>query len=308
MVERRVLIAGIGGDFVSAEAIDSFYNLKKSPEDAKELHLATRGEESREAAIQKCLDGGYQAVLLCDLDMMLPPETLERLWDTGKDVVSGLYYRRQIPAAPVAFKAGDVWPLEPLFDTPDTGLIEIGATGFGCLLVRRRVLDKMRELLRPGEPYISNRDLVEATGDYGTVGGDLRFCYRCWKIGTPVYMLCDLLCGHLALFPVGRELFEWQGGELPYRHIWERFARERVEVSQNLGRSGMDKGYVESRVRWHQGEVKVLFERAKKLRDELVNTQKLLTQREGAMKELQQQLEDLGKEELAKGKVEVQLE
>lgn len=96
-------------------------------------------------------------LLFLDADMEYPVDLIPRLVGHDLDAVSGLYFRRDLdPCFPIAFEDDPnfMWPMMPLIDYPEDGLIKIGATGFGCLLVKRRVFDALTPILK-GEKEVA---------------------------------------------------------------------------------------------------------------------------------------------------------
>lgn len=102
---------------------------------------------------QKVLDGGYDYLFLLDSDIIPPKDVIERLLYHGKKVVSGLYYqpmtidkkKMYVPVIRVEIKGTkEQWAL-PSKDLLEPGkLVRIVASGTGCLLVHRDVLEKFK--------------------------------------------------------------------------------------------------------------------------------------------------------------------
>ncbi len=93
------------------------------------------------------LKNGYDYLLFLDSDIMLHPRALEALLATKADVVAGVYLRAfeidgKTVIAPVLFK--DLGNGECKLFTYEGAavqkVIEVGAAGFGCTLVSKKVL------------------------------------------------------------------------------------------------------------------------------------------------------------------------
>ena len=93
------------------------------------------------------LEGGYDALLTAESDMLLPPDALERLMTAGADVAYGLYCFRQSPyhwnacSELTRFEAR-LWTENPESAVQRWGAIAaVKGLGLGCTLIRREVLE-----------------------------------------------------------------------------------------------------------------------------------------------------------------------
>lgn len=137
-------------------------------------------------------------LLQMDTDHEFDPDICARLVETFEqhnlDVLCGLYYMRQWPHLPVIFKYFDdiLTPEgEPLSRpivawTGDTPIIQVSGTGGGCLLVRRRVFDRIRRELKC-EPFDIRHPWSE----------DHSFFMRLHSLEIPVYCDTRVQCYHL---------------------------------------------------------------------------------------------------------------
>jgi hypothetical protein len=110
----------------------------------------TKGYESRQIHINKFMASSHEFLLMLDSDMVFPVDTLERLRGHLLPYVSGYYLRRNYaPVAPVWFEPGDQFPLQPWLTEPERGkLHELGASGWGCMLIHREVIQGTRAILK----------------------------------------------------------------------------------------------------------------------------------------------------------------
>ena len=95
-------------------------------------------------ARQMVLDGGYDALLHIDADMVVPPDTVERLSTVDADVVYGLYVSRRDPWRWLCFL--DKERATTLNEQPERitdGHITSYGAGLGCTLIHRRVLERL---------------------------------------------------------------------------------------------------------------------------------------------------------------------
>ena len=158
-------------------------------------------------AKQACVEG-FDRILWLDSDMDFEPDLLTRLsadMDEGRELVSGLYFKRKAPVKPVIYKelgyyhskdTDEVTPIAVCYeDYPKDSVFPIAGCGFGGVLMSvdliKRVAD---EFGMPFSPIIG-------------FGEDLSFCSRATKIG--VEMFCDsrVKMGHVSLGTVTEDVY-----------------------------------------------------------------------------------------------------
>ena len=101
-------------------------------------------DHARNEACKSAVKGGFQWLFFLDDDVMPPPDTIARLIAHGKDVVSGLYFRRAEPIQPVMLRDGKPKPTF-ILDYQPGQLVEADLVGAGCLLIHRRVLEALQK-------------------------------------------------------------------------------------------------------------------------------------------------------------------
>lgn len=96
------------------------------------------------------LDNDYDYLFFVDSDVMLPPHAVNMLVATKGDVISGVYLNAfelggKTQVAPVVFKdLGDgQCQLYTYEGVAVPQIMEIGAAGFGCTLIKRKVLEQV---------------------------------------------------------------------------------------------------------------------------------------------------------------------
>lgn len=145
-------------------------------------------------ARQMVLDCGYDALLTCESDLYIPRDAAIRLMNAGGDVAYGLYcFRHGAPLwnAYVAHdgdygvslsQARDFAP-QMLADARRGKVVTTYGVGFGCTLIRRRVLEQIEFRLDPA------RLMTFA---------DWHFAYDCQMRGFHQVTDTSLICGHIA--------------------------------------------------------------------------------------------------------------
>lgn len=147
---------------------------------------------SRDDLARYAMKEGFDYVLWLDSDMVFPEDFHERMFKTltenNLDILSGIYYKRKPPYSPVIFDKmqlkGKIWDYSWLEDVPDS-LFEVGACGFGCVLLKTEVL--MSVQLKHGYLFHPMQN----------GGEDVAFCVRARDCGYKI--MCDptIVCGHV---------------------------------------------------------------------------------------------------------------
>lgn len=107
-----------------------------------------------------------------DADTLVPTGALNRLLSLGKTLASGLYYGKNPPHPPIAYKRldnGTYLPLDKTEKWEKGEIVPVDATGFGCMLTHRSVFEDIRknyemyQYADGGIAVINNRDIL---GDF----------------------------------------------------------------------------------------------------------------------------------------------
>jgi len=179
--------------------------------------------EARSVLINKAMQGKANNFLFVDNDMVLPfgnegvfngryragvkPETarlnaISRIMSHPEDkgIVGGLYYGRNeygVPQCGQGFRNKDNSDFRK---GKYSGLMETEFVGTGFMLIRRWVIEKMKEAIDSGK-WPECKPIKEGS-HYGYFthptgqGEDLSFCLRAAQIGIKTYVDTDLVCLH----------------------------------------------------------------------------------------------------------------
>lgn len=135
------------------------------------------------------LYGGYDALLLVEADMVLPPDALRKLAALDVPVAYSLYVRRYPPYEWLALTRLTPTDHEFVSDDPDyarrwfgdgTQAVETCGVGMGCTLIQRDVLERL-----------SFRQLRGMADDWA-------FALDCATYGIPQFTHTGVVCGHIA--------------------------------------------------------------------------------------------------------------
>jgi hypothetical protein len=159
-------------------------------------------EAMRNSIVNRAMRCGCTHLLMLDADMVYHPKTITRLLSHKLPIVGALCYRRYPPFDPIVYK-GELNTYKTIEDTEyEKGdLIEVDATGSGCILFEMTIFQQMPEpwfRFRPNP----NQELG------GTVGEDIGFCSDLRKAGHRIFVDTSVPSGHLSLFEVTDESYK----------------------------------------------------------------------------------------------------
>lgn len=175
------------------------YTIAVMPEDVPlGIHMVTGTyiHTARQDLANALVEQGVTHVLWLDSDMRFPRDALVRLLRHNVEMVGINYAKRGVPSGFVAIKKVGI-PGEPLRTTDEsTGLEEVEALGFGCVLMKASALQGLPD---PNEvPWFQNVHM----GDGQWMGEDVHFCKLIREAGHKIYVDHDLSkeCAHIGQF------------------------------------------------------------------------------------------------------------
>lgn len=189
----EVLVAILTRELVTAAWASAFRNLIIPPGSRVKWVYGAPFDHARNECCLEALGNGYKYVFFLDDDVIPPPDTLMRLIDRKLPIVSGTYFRRNAPFAPVAqiknARGSIVWLLK--FQVGQ--LIEVDHVGAGCLLINRGVLENMNS------PWFEwccdNPDLPM----HLRTSEDFTFCRKAKEAGLKIVLDTSIQCTHAGL-------------------------------------------------------------------------------------------------------------
>jgi glycosyltransferase involved in cell wall biosynthesis len=133
----------------------------------------------------------YDYLFCVDSDIVLPKDSLQKMLAHKKDIVTGVYIQRK-PGTHVLeiYNENDNGGFSniPFENIKDTSLIEIGACGFGCVLIDSKVLNTMNYPHFLYKSALNHKD---------TFSEDLYFCKKARDLGFKTYCDTTIKCDHL---------------------------------------------------------------------------------------------------------------
>ena len=134
--------------------------------------------------------GDWDYLFAVDHDISFPPDTLIKLLSHDKDVVSGVYIQRFHDRHVIeVFERNDSggYTHIPWDRIKGKGLVEIGACGFGCVLVKKHVMQTI------GYPQFKYHPALDHSQ---TFSEDLDFARKCYDKGFKLWCDTSILCDH----------------------------------------------------------------------------------------------------------------
>ena len=180
-VHPQTLQSILGLDWCIPHEIVFGKNDQSQPETIDDKHgdIARKYNQARELVLQ----GGYDALLTVEADMVLPADTLHRLTSVDADVAYGLYVSRHnknwylYTDGPVPRHQAS---RDPEFRRAAWGnVVESVGIGTGCTLIHRKVLEALNFEIKPGAAH------------------DWHFAKACQEKGFRQAHDCGLICGHI---------------------------------------------------------------------------------------------------------------
>lgn len=208
----EVFVATLTREMVSTKWAMGYRAMQLPPSAKCAVYSGAPFDHARNLACEATLQEGSTWLLFLDDDVVAPPDVFRRLASHGKDIVSAVYYRRAEPIVPVMMRnagpTGAAWVTEWVANS----LIEVDLVGAGCLLIHRRVLERMK---KPWFEWELGRPLpvqVPGAPPPRQMSEDFAFCRNAKEqYGFSIHVDTSLLCEHIGL---GQSQ---QGGFIPAR-------------------------------------------------------------------------------------------
>jgi len=196
----QILLGGVSSERQYVKSLTSFHQIQTREGDKRLVMDGGVGIHARRSlgmVFEQYPD--LDAIMLCDLDMLFPPDTLEKLRThlerDDVDIVSGHYFRRHTdPMQSVAKEDRGGWPFVPWLDVPSEGMHRVGSTGMGCILISREAYLAVQEHL--GEHPFNDGPLEGYVADTGGFGQDVRFCVVAGMLDLNVWVDASIECPH----------------------------------------------------------------------------------------------------------------
>lgn len=173
--------------------------------------LVTR---ARNRIVHKFLKTTMEYLLFIDNDIIFAPKDILNLRHREKDIIGGVYFKKDLPYKPVANRQL----------SQDGDLFEMAEIGTGFMMIRRNVFLKIQEMF-PDHFYKNEGDETEGQYyDYFRVGvfdgrylsEDYYFCQLARKAGFKVWLDGTVLVKHIGRgeYPFPDDKYLWGAADL----------------------------------------------------------------------------------------------
>jgi hypothetical protein len=171
--------------FMPTDFLFSLWNTD-IPRDAKLI----RGKEmdlpnSRIDMVCRAQKWGADEIFMVDVDQGFPTDVLKRLRSHNKDIISGWSPHRGYPHTPLVYRKYE-HGFRPVH--PEKGLQKVDGFGFGCVLLKMHVFDKI-----PTPWFLNTHD--GRTGKR-LEGNDFYFCKKAQEAGFDLWVDNEVNCTH----------------------------------------------------------------------------------------------------------------
>lgn len=154
-------------------------------------------QDARNQAAQRMFDTNCDGVLFIDSDQVFPPNALDVLIETHKDIVGYPIIRKTAPYYPNVGK----WDAQKqdyvvYEDYPKNNLFQVDYIGMGFTYIRREVFEKL------DRPYFDFSWCINEKYKKGEklIGEDVSFCQKAKEAGFSVWADPFVEIGHLGTF------------------------------------------------------------------------------------------------------------
>lgn len=198
-----VLVAILTREIVTMKWALGFRNIALPASSGISVRSGAPFDVARNSACEDVLKHGFQWLFFLDDDVIPPPDVFARLVRHDRDVVSGLYYRRQEPICPVAMTIDAQGQTQWVTSwNPPECLLDVDLVGAGCLLIHRRVLERVP---RPWFEWQIGKEDPAAPKGRSAMSEDFAFCVNAKRAGFTVHLDTSIRCDHVGLGQSGAD-------------------------------------------------------------------------------------------------------
>lgn len=174
-------------------------------------------DEMRNNIVKQALESQCSHLIMMDTDQVYDPTTIKRLLSHKLPVVGCLVYRRYPPFDPLMLR-GDVSHYQTVAEWEPGELVEVDATGTGCLMFETSIFRKMPM------PWFRFR----TSEDGSVVGEDIGLCSDLRAAGYKIYVDTSIPCGHLSQMVIN------EGTWKLYNHVKEAELKKVHDVEHGV--------------------------------------------------------------------------
>jgi len=184
----KILLAIPSARYIETECVTSLFEMEKTGDIELFIPKSYSVDVGRNIIAKYAQENGFDYIMWVDSDMILPKNTLVRLLSHNKDIVAGVYSYKVLGNKEVVAKRFQDETREEYDNLTikeikeSSGLIEVDGFGFGCVLTKVSVFDKI-----PYPWFIFTQEM----------GEDIFFCRKAQNEGYKLWLDTDVICGHI---------------------------------------------------------------------------------------------------------------
>ena len=193
-MKKRILIAVPSAGLIENETFVSIYNMNIPDNIETELKVfyGYLIDDVRNSIVTYAKKEKFDGVLFVDADMKLPKDILIKMLNEDKEIVVGLYAKKEDGNEIEAFVRNTDPSIRSALkrisyqDIVGKRSLEIDAAGFGCVLI------KIEVFYRLPSPYFK----YTINGEF-RYGEDIDFCMKARSAGFKIFAITDTNIGHI---------------------------------------------------------------------------------------------------------------
>jgi hypothetical protein len=191
--KKKILIAIPAKNLIEAETFKSIYDLEipDGYETVFQYFYGYQVEQVRNLIADWVIKGPYDYLFAVDADVAFPKDTLKKLLNHNKDMVTGLYIQR-IPGKHCievmkSNQFGGVTHV-PWEELKGKGLVKVDSAGFGCVLIKKEVFTSIEY------PHFVYKSAIDHAN---TISEDVYFFLKAKAAGKEIWADTSILCDHI---------------------------------------------------------------------------------------------------------------
>lgn len=196
---QKTLLIGVPClDTIKTETVASLFAATNALDVPARLHIhkSCYVHDARNKIVETALQMGATHLFFLDSDMKFPPDGIQRLIDQDKDIIGGLYYRRQPPHYPtINQQEGDKLIVPNKF--PKDKPFEVFAVATGFMMVKTEVFKKIKG------PWFGFGNFHGKA-----MGEDVFFCHKAKQHGFKVWCDPTIPLGHVGEYSYDAKDYE----------------------------------------------------------------------------------------------------
>lgn len=188
MKNKKILIAVLNQGGIRPELVELLFRIREQRNYIIKITYPAKKPISynRNDICKKFLETDYDYLLMLDGDCV-PTDKLLDLADYDKDIIGGTCFGfTQKMIVPFAMRQRKDYKYDVMDLDLNNGIVEVDAIGSGCMMIARRVLEKLPH------PF---RNEYDPEG-IKTKGLDFNFCRRAKLLGFRTWIDTDMLVSH----------------------------------------------------------------------------------------------------------------